>query len=119
LTGGIALLSAVCSDLFSCSPILGNSSRIWTLVQCLTITSAVLFRDAALKSRIPVIENTIESVKTEQSKYLKHGNQTKREIKAHTDRHDITEMLLKVVLTLSTIKQTNKHNIYRRSENTI
>ena len=32
-----------------------------------------------LKSRIPVIENTIESVKTEQSKYLKHGNQTHSE----------------------------------------
>jgi hypothetical protein len=38
-----------------------------------------------LKSRIPVIENTIESVKTEQNKYLKHGNQTKREIKAHSE----------------------------------
>ncbi len=38
-----------------------------------------------LKSRIPVIENTIESAKTEQSKYYKHGNQTKREIKAHSE----------------------------------
>ena len=54
---------------------------------------------STLKSRIPVIENTIESVKTEQSKYLKHGNQTKREIKAHSEA--IKEVFCKTIDVLT------------------